>query len=80
MFRGEHVPQGKKSLGYSLTYRSTEKTLTDKEVEQDHAKVLAALQGQLGADALTPAGSSAVGRWHGSIPGHHLLSFSAVDG
>lgn len=50
MFRGEHVPQGKKSLGYSLTYRSTEKTLTDKEVEQDHAKVLAALQGQLGAE------------------------------
>lgn len=44
---GEKLDATKKSLAYSLTYRSPKKTLEAKTVDKAHAKVLAALQANL---------------------------------
>lgn len=49
VFRGQHVPEGQKSLAYAFTYRSAEKTLTDAEVNAAHTKVVDALKTQLRA-------------------------------
>ena len=49
VFRGKNVPEGQKSLAYAFTYRSTEKTLTEEEVNTAHAKVVTALTAQLKA-------------------------------
>jgi phenylalanyl-tRNA synthetase beta chain len=38
-YRGENVPQGKRSLAFRLVYRSRDRTLTDTEVEPVHQKV-----------------------------------------
>jgi phenylalanyl-tRNA synthetase beta chain len=39
-YRGKGVPEGKKSLGIGVTYRSRERTLTEEEVESLHAEIL----------------------------------------
>jgi phenylalanyl-tRNA synthetase beta chain len=44
---GEH--KGRKSLAYALEFRSTERTLTDREVESAFAAIVAALESKLGA-------------------------------
>jgi len=49
VFRGKHVPEGRKSLAYAFTYRSPDKTLTDNEVSQEHAKVVGAFKETLKA-------------------------------
>ena len=49
VFRGKHVPEGQKSLAYAFTYRATDKTLTDLEVNSSHEKVVAAFKTQLSA-------------------------------
>ena len=49
VFRGKNVPEGQKSLAYSFTYRSGEKTLKDKEVNSAHDQLIAALKEQLPA-------------------------------
>jgi phenylalanyl-tRNA synthetase beta chain len=49
VFRGKNVPAGQKSLAYAFTYRSSEKTLTDAEVNVAHAKIVEALKTQLKA-------------------------------
>jgi phenylalanyl-tRNA synthetase beta chain len=49
VFRGKNVPDGQKSLAYSFTYRSAEKTLTDKDVNSAHDQLVAALKGNLNA-------------------------------
>ncbi|MFQ4145129.1 phenylalanine--tRNA ligase subunit beta [Chlorogloeopsis sp. ULAP02] len=38
-YRGEHVPQGQRSLAFRLIYRASDRTLTDAEVEPVHQKV-----------------------------------------
>lgn len=38
-YRGEHVPEGQRSLAFRLVYRTIDRTLTDKEVEPIHQKV-----------------------------------------
>jgi phenylalanyl-tRNA synthetase beta chain len=38
-YRGEHVPAGQRSLAFRLVYRSSDRTLTDEEVEPVHQKV-----------------------------------------
>ena len=43
VYRGEQVEEGRKSLAYSLTYRSGQRTLTDQEVEQVHQAIRQAL-------------------------------------
>jgi phenylalanyl-tRNA synthetase beta chain len=45
---GQRVPVGSKSLGYSLTYRSVERTLTAEEVNSAHARLKQLLEAQLG--------------------------------
>jgi phenylalanyl-tRNA synthetase beta chain len=47
---GDPIPEGKKSIAYSLTYQTDEKTLTDKEVAKVHKKIVKATKKQLGAE------------------------------
>jgi phenylalanyl-tRNA synthetase beta chain len=49
VYKGSQVPEGKKSVAYSLTYRLEHKTLTDVEVNKVHDKILRSLEHQLGA-------------------------------
>lgn len=35
-YKGKNIPQGKKSLAFRITYRASERTLTDNEVEEVH--------------------------------------------
>jgi phenylalanyl-tRNA synthetase beta chain len=44
VYRGKQIPPEKKSLAYSIRYRSKEKTLTDEEVEKIHQKVISGLE------------------------------------
>lgn len=50
IFTGKAVGPGKKSLGYSLTYRSNERTLTDEQANDYHNRVKAALKQHLHVD------------------------------
>jgi phenylalanyl-tRNA synthetase beta chain len=38
-YRGEHVPEGQRSLAFRLIYRASDRTLTDAEVDPVHQKV-----------------------------------------
>ena len=49
IYRGVGVPQGKKSMAFSLELRADDRTLTDTDSEAVMAKVLAAVQEKLGA-------------------------------
>ena len=49
-FRDEHMGAGKKSLAYSLTFRSPDRTLTDSEVNASHEKVREKLKNELQAE------------------------------
>ena len=50
IFVGEGMKQGKKSLAYSLTYRSFERTLTDEDANGYHETIKSALKSELGVD------------------------------
>jgi phenylalanyl-tRNA synthetase beta chain len=50
VFRGQGIPAGQKSLAYAFTYRATDKTLTDADVNSAHEKVLNGLKTQLQAE------------------------------
>ena len=39
-YKGSNIPSGKKSLAFSILYRSRERTLTDEEVEKLHSSVV----------------------------------------
>ena len=47
LYRGKPLPAGKKSLAYSISYRAADRTLTDTEVNEVHARLIAALQDAL---------------------------------
>lgn len=49
VYKGKQIPEGKKSIAYSITYRLDNKTLTDAEVTKVHDKILRALEYKLGA-------------------------------
>jgi phenylalanyl-tRNA synthetase beta chain len=49
VYKGSQIPEDKKSIAYSLTYRLENKTLTDAEVNKVHDKILRSLEHQLGA-------------------------------
>ena len=49
IYRGEQIPQGKKSLAYSLQYQAPDRTLTDDEVAKQHARIQRALEKELEA-------------------------------
>ncbi|MEI6148899.1 MAG: hypothetical protein WCS01_07355, partial [bacterium] len=50
VYRGESLGQDRKSMAYSMTYRSLERTLTDEEANAFHDRVKAALKQELNAE------------------------------
>jgi phenylalanyl-tRNA synthetase beta chain len=50
VFRGKNIPEGKKSVAYSMTYRATDRTLTDDEVNKAHEKLKQLLKEKLQAE------------------------------
>lgn len=50
VYRGKQIPEGKKSIAYSISYRSDAKTLTDEEVGKVHDKIVRSLERMLGAE------------------------------
>jgi phenylalanyl-tRNA synthetase beta chain len=50
LYRGQGIPEGKKSLAVRIRYRSPEKTLTDEEINLVHGKMVQALEEKLGAE------------------------------
>ena len=50
VYEGEQVPEGKKSLAYTIVYHSATETLTDKAVNALHEKVVEHLHQELGAE------------------------------
>ena len=49
VYTGKGIPQGKKSVAFSLTLRSDDSTLTDDHAEEAVTAILSALKEQLGA-------------------------------
>ena len=49
IYRGDPVPAGKKSMAFSLTYQTDDRTLTDKEVAKVHEKIVKLSERELGA-------------------------------
>lgn len=49
VYQGEQVPEGKKSLAFSIQFRSPDRTLTDGEVATIHGEILKALEKEVGA-------------------------------
>ncbi len=49
VYKGKQLSEGKKSVAYNLVYRNKEKTLTDKEVNKVHDKIVRTLEHVLGA-------------------------------
>ncbi len=50
IYKGKPIPKDKKSLAFSVKYRSTEKTLTDKEVDELHSRIIKRLQDNISAE------------------------------
>ena len=50
VYEGEQVPEGKKSLAYTIVYHSSAETLTDKAVNALHEQVVEHLHQELGAE------------------------------
>jgi phenylalanyl-tRNA synthetase beta chain len=50
VYRGPGVPDGKKSLAFSLSYRNSDRTLTEDEVQPVHEKLLRKVAGAVGAE------------------------------
>ena len=50
IFRAEGLGQGKKSLAYSLEFRSLDRNLTDEDANKYHETIKAALKKELGAE------------------------------
>jgi phenylalanyl-tRNA synthetase beta subunit (EC 6.1.1.20) len=49
IYKGKQIPDGKKSIAYSIIYRQENKTLTDAEVNKVHERILRALEFKIGA-------------------------------
>lgn len=50
VYEGEHVPDGKKSIAFSLVYQEPERTLTDEEVSQIQARMIRRLASEWQAE------------------------------
>lgn len=49
VYKGSQIKEGYKSLAYKIVYRSSEKTLTEKDITKAHNKILNSLANQVGA-------------------------------
>jgi phenylalanyl-tRNA synthetase beta chain len=49
VYEGANMPEGKRSLTLRVEYRADDRTLRDEEVDATHARVVAALEGEFGA-------------------------------
>jgi phenylalanyl-tRNA synthetase beta chain len=49
LYRGQPVPEGRRSTAWRVTYRSPDRSLTDAEVDEAHGRVRAALEKDLKA-------------------------------
>ncbi len=52
-YRGGQVPEGKRGLTYSITYRSVDRTLVDEDAAACHQRILKALEARFGAKLRT---------------------------
>ncbi len=50
VYKGKQIPEGKKSVAYSIAYRLDYKTLTDAEVSEVHEKIVRKLEESFGAE------------------------------
>lgn len=50
VYKGSQIEEGYKSIAYSITYRSAQKTLTDEDVAKVHDKILSELSEKLNAN------------------------------
>jgi phenylalanyl-tRNA synthetase beta chain len=48
VYEGEHVSEGMRSVTLRLEYRADERTLRDEEIDEQHARIVVALQGRFG--------------------------------
>jgi len=48
LYHGEHIPEDKKSLAYSIRYQAHDRTLREEEVNLLHEKVLLAIKDAVG--------------------------------
>lgn len=49
IYEGEQVPEGMKSVAYSIVYRSYERTLKDKEINELHSNIIKELEDRFNA-------------------------------
>ena len=49
VYKGDQVPEGKKSVAYSMRLRGSDRTLTDEEGDNAMKKAIAALEKQFDA-------------------------------
>jgi phenylalanyl-tRNA synthetase beta chain len=49
VYTGPGIPEGRKSLAFALRFQSPDRTLTDQEIEQAQARILATLSRKFGA-------------------------------
>ena len=49
-YEGEHIPAGKKSLAFSITYQSLDHTLTDEDAAEARHSILERLKSEVGAE------------------------------
>ncbi|MGL5507522.1 MAG: phenylalanine--tRNA ligase subunit beta, partial [Paraclostridium sp.] len=50
VYKGTQIEEGHKSIAYSITYRSKDKTLTDEDVAKVHDKIVSELSEKLNAN------------------------------
>ncbi len=50
VYRGAPLPAGKKNLAFAISYRASERTLTDAEADAVHARIVKRLADELGAE------------------------------
>ena len=49
IYEGSQIPEGYKSMAYALTYRASDRTLKDDEVNKAHQKIVDVLEKEVGA-------------------------------
>ncbi|MDP3112479.1 MAG: hypothetical protein Q8M71_10300, partial [Thermodesulfovibrionales bacterium] len=48
LYKGKHIPEGEKSLAFTIRYRSRSRTLTETEVEDLHQNIVKYITAETG--------------------------------